>query len=77
MAKTKVSSTDLIWMFHERLSEFKDHPVNGIAIAIVPESKGTWRALTPRQIDRRQRVLLKRVSKIEKQLQEQYVLAAE
>src|SRR5713226_73816 len=36
MAKKKISSTDLIWIFHERLKAFDDHPLHGIPIAIVP-----------------------------------------
>jgi hypothetical protein len=75
MAKTRISSTDLIWMFHEKLYEFEDHPLHGISIAIVPENNGAWKALTPRNVQTRRRVWAERVEAIEKQLQKRYVLA--
>ena len=41
--KTKVSSTDLIWMFHQRLLSFEDFPQQGqVSLAIVPARKKGW-----------------------------------
>ena len=41
--KTRVSSTDLIWMFHQRLLSFADFPQQGqISLAIVPTGKRGW-----------------------------------
>ncbi|MDO8293391.1 MAG: hypothetical protein Q7T29_11095 [Gallionella sp.] len=40
MARKKISSTNLIWLFHEKLKDFDDYPLHGISIAIVPEDKG-------------------------------------
>ena len=48
MAKTKISSTDLIWIFREKLSSFDDCPPS-LPIAIVP-SDGSWTALTPHYV---------------------------
>jgi hypothetical protein len=36
MAKTKISSTDLVWIFHEESQAFDDFPLHWISIAIVP-----------------------------------------
>lgn len=73
MAKTKVSSTDLIWMFHERLSSFDDC-IPSIAIAIVPSDAG-WTAVTA-QRDRVSRPqCVRRIEQIQKQLRDVYVLA--
>jgi hypothetical protein len=73
LAKTKVSSTDLIWMFRERLSSFDDCTPS-IPIAIVPSAAG-WTALTtPR--DRASRPdCVRRIEQIQKQLREVYVLS--
>jgi hypothetical protein len=48
MAKTKISSTDLIWIFREKLSSFDDCSPS-TSIAIVPSSEG-WTSCddTPR-----------------------------
>ena len=44
MAKTKISSTDLLWIFRERLSSFDDQ-FKVAPVAIVPGSEG-WQAVT-------------------------------
>ena len=53
MAKTKISSTDLVWIFHEQLQAFDDFPLHGIPIATVPTANAGWRALTPHNVQAR------------------------
>ena len=49
MEKTKVSSTDLIWMFHQRLLSFGDFPQRRqISLAIVPTGKKGWTVVVSR-----------------------------
>ena len=74
MSKTKVSSTDLIWIFHEKLQTFDDHPQHGLPIAVVPMPDGGWRALSTHHIRKRRRPWAERIEAIEKQLQKTYVL---
>jgi hypothetical protein len=45
LAKTKISSTDLVWIFREKLSSFNDCSPE-IPIAIVPSGGGAWKAVT-------------------------------
>jgi len=75
MAKTKISSTDLIWMFHERLKAFDDCPAHGLSIAIVPAPDVGWMAVTNRTVRLRQPLWAKRIDAIQEQLRERYVLA--
>jgi hypothetical protein len=73
VAKTKISSTDLIWIFREKLSSFADCSPS-IAIAIVPSDAG-WRVVTtPRDRNGRPHCVT-RIEQIQKQLREVYVLA--
>jgi hypothetical protein len=74
LAKTKISSTDLIWIFRQRLSSFDDCSPE-IPIAIVPIGGGGWKAVTaPR--DRVGRPHCVRcIEQIQKQLREVYILA--
>jgi hypothetical protein len=73
LAKTKISSTDLIWIFREKLSSFDDCSPS-ISIAIVPSDEG-WTAVTS-QRDRKGRPnYVKRVEQLQKQLRKVYVLA--
>jgi hypothetical protein len=44
MAKKAISSTELIWIFHEKIKEFDDCPGLGLSIAIVPMPKVGWSA---------------------------------
>jgi hypothetical protein len=44
LAKIKISSTDLIWIFQEKLLSFDDCP-RSISIAIPPSDEG-WTAVT-------------------------------
>ena len=73
LAKTKVSSTDLIWMFHERLSSFDDCN-SSIPIAIVPTDAG-WTAVTTPRYRASQPNCVRRIEQIQKQLRDVYVLA--
>jgi len=45
MAKKSISSTDLIWLFHEKLRESDDCPGSGLLIAIVPAPDVGWAVL--------------------------------
>ena len=73
MAKKAISSTDLIWIFHERLKEFDDCPASA-SIAIVPMPDVGWTALiSPKQRARQPRCA-RRVEELQKQLREMYVL---
>jgi hypothetical protein len=74
MAKKKISSTDLIWIFHERLKAFDDHPLHGIPIAIVPLPSAGWTALTPKNVRLHRPLWENRVRAIEKELRNNYVL---
>jgi hypothetical protein len=80
MRRKRVSSSDLIWMFHEKLQEYSDHPFHGISLAIIPSGNGDWKVATQRRLPRRKSRkpdLATRISTIEKELQKQYILAAE
>jgi hypothetical protein len=74
MAKKSISSTDLVWLFYEKLREFDDYPGSGLSLAIVPAPDVGWTVL----MNPRQRTKLplcaKRVRAIEKQFREMYVL---
>jgi hypothetical protein len=73
MAKTKISSTNLVWVFTEKLRSFDDCAPT-VSIAIVPSDEG-WRAIASRK-DRHARPLCaKRIEQVQKQLREIYVLA--
>ncbi|MBR1257119.1 hypothetical protein JQ634_25930 [Bradyrhizobium sp. AUGA SZCCT0240] len=74
MAKTKISSTDLAWLFHEELQTFDDFPLHGIAIAIVPTAKGTLASTDASQ--RQGTPSGSRVEAIEKRLQKTYALTS-
>lgn len=73
MAKTRVSSTDLVWMFRERLSSFNDCSPS-IPIAIVPSNAG-WTAVTTSRYRASHPHSFKRIEQIQKQLRDVYVLA--
>lgn len=77
MARKKISSSDLIWMIHERLNEYDDNPFHGISLAIVRGDKGDWTVVTQRKMPKREPALATRIGKIEKQLRQQYSLAVE
>jgi hypothetical protein len=72
LAKTKISSIDLIWIFREKLSTCDDCP-SKIPIAIVP-SDGGWRAVTASRDRTGRPHCVRRIEQIQKQLREVYVL---
>ena len=76
MAKKRASSTDLIWMIHERLSAFADYPLHGIPVAVVPSKGGDWTALTTQLIKKHRKMWADRVQVIEKELRQQYIIGA-
>jgi hypothetical protein len=73
MAKTKISSTDLIWIFREKLSSFDDCSPS-ISIAIIPSSEG-WTAVTTHRDRTGQPNCARRIEQLQKQLREIYALA--
>jgi hypothetical protein len=73
LAKIKISSTDLIWIFREELSSYDDCSPS-IAIAIVPSREG-WTAVTTHRDRTGQPNCVKRIEQLQKQLREIYVLA--
>jgi hypothetical protein len=77
MATKVISSSDLIWMFHEKLKQYDDHPFFGIRLAVVGGENGDWRIITQRKMPSRKPDIATRISIIEKQLRKQYRLANE
>jgi len=73
LAKKRVSSTDLIWMFRERLSSFDDCSPS-IPIAIVPSHAG-WTAVTNSRHRTARPACVRRIEQIQRQLRDVYVLA--
>jgi hypothetical protein len=73
LAKKKISSTDLIWIFREKLSTFADCPPS-IKLAIVPSEAG-WTVVTTARDRKRLPDCAKRIDQLQKQLREVYVLA--
>jgi len=73
LAKTKISSTDLIWIFREKLSSFDDCSPS-TSIAIVPSSKG-WTAVMTHRDRTEHPDCVRRIEQLQKQLRELYVLA--
>ena len=74
MARKTVSSSDLIWMFHEKLREYGDHPFHGIALAVIPSGNGDWTVATQRKLPKRDPDITSRICAIEKKLRKQYTL---
>ena len=72
MTKTKISSTDLAWIFRERLSSFDDR-FKVAPIAIVPNKHG-WEVLTSRSYLTAQPQAAKRIKQIQRELQAVYRL---
>ena len=74
MAKKAISSTDLIWLFHERLREFHDFPQSGLSIAIVPAPDVGWTVLIDPKQQTKHPVCARRVRAIRKRFREMYAL---
>lgn len=77
MARKRISSSDLVWMFHERLKEYDDHPFHGVPLAVIPGSKGDWTVAMPRRLPKREPDMKVRIGKIEKKLRQEYMLTAD
>jgi hypothetical protein len=73
LAKTKISSTDLIWIFREKLSSFDDCPPS-IPIAIVPSDE-SWTAVTTQHVRKGRPNCVKRIEQLQKELRKVYALA--
>jgi hypothetical protein len=73
MAKTRVSNSDLAWIFIERLRSF-DECAGATAIAIVPSKDDGWTAVPNRSKSQRPDCP-RRLKQIEKQLRQIYLLA--
>jgi hypothetical protein len=73
MAKIKISSTELVWIFHQRLEAFDDCP-SEVTIAIVPDPDEGWMAVMSAQSRTHNPLCARRVEAIQKQLREIYVL---
>ncbi len=74
MARKRISSTDLIWEFHQKLAEFNDYPLHGISVAVVPDNKGEWRAITMRNVATKRPPWAGRLQSIEKRLRKEFLL---
>ena len=72
MTKIKISSSELVWIFHQRLEEFDDCSRQA-PIAIVPADEG-WTALLSSKSRIQNPHWARRVEGIQKQLREIYVL---
>ena len=73
MAKIRISSTELIWIFRQKLEAFGDCPPE-VAIAIVPAPDVGWMAVMNAKSRARNPLCARRVEAIQKQLREIYVL---
>ena len=66
-AKARISSTDLLWVFQERLASFDDR-FKRAPIAIVPNNGG-WRAVLSRRYRIGEPQLSKRIQQVQAELQ--------
>jgi hypothetical protein len=73
LGKTRVSSTELSWIFHEQLVSFDDWSPS-IAIAIVPSADG-WTALISARDRAKHPNCVKRIEQVQKQLRSRYALS--
>jgi len=73
MVKTKISNTDLGWIFTEKLRSFYDCAPT-VSIAIVPCEDG-WRAIASRKDIVGHPLCARRIDQVQKQLRSVYVLA--
>ena len=74
MARKTISSTELIWIFHQKLEAFDDCPPE-VAIAIVPAPDVGWMAVMNAKSRTQNPDCARRVEAIQKELREIYVLA--
>ena len=73
MDKIWISSTELVWVFHERLEAFDDCS-REVPIAIVPAPNVGWMALMSARSRTQNPHWARRVEAIRKQLRKIYVL---
>jgi hypothetical protein len=73
MAKSRISATDLIWIFRERMQSFDDCG-SGISLAIVPSKEGWSVVMNARGRNDNPRCA-KRIQQLQSQLRQSYVLA--
>ncbi len=73
MAKTRLSSTDLLWILRERLSSFGDR-FKLAPIAIVPSEDG-WEVVTSQRYRTVEPEFTKRIKQIHAELRGIYALA--
>jgi hypothetical protein len=71
--KRKVSSSELAWIFVERLREFRDCPA-GVAVAIVPDPISGWIAVIQKADGRTKPIPLERFEDVERSLRQAYTL---
>ena len=71
MAKARISSTDLAWVFTERLRSFGG--CANVSIAIIPAEDG-WMAIASQKDLAGHPRCAQRIKQIQKQLRESYVL---
>jgi hypothetical protein len=74
MAKKVISSTELIWIFHEKIKKYDDCPAQRLSIAIVPTPDVGWSALISPKQRTTHPFCAKRVEAIQMQLREMCVL---
>jgi len=72
MAKKRVSSTDLAWIFRERLRETGDCG-SAVSVAILPSENG-WIAVTDKRLIKRFPRCAAQIERIQKELRETYDL---
>jgi hypothetical protein len=72
VTKTKISSTDLVWIFRERLSSFDDR-FKLAPIAIVPTKEG-WEVVTSRRYRIAEPRVAYRIKQVQAELQAVYRL---
>jgi hypothetical protein len=73
VAKTKISSTDLLWIFRERLASL-DERFKAAPIAIIPTNEG-WKAVTSYRYRIDEPRFAKCMKQIQAELQAVYRLA--
>ena len=74
MAKTKISNSDLTWIFAERLKEFEECPPR-MSFAIVPDAKAGWSAIASRGWRAENPLCQRRIETVQRQLRRVYRLA--
>jgi hypothetical protein len=75
VAKTRISSTDLLWIFQERLASF-DRRLKVAPLAII-SSKNSWEVVTSPRYRKSEPQLARYIKKIQAELQPVYSLAVD